>query len=72
MPSSNGSLVIAIKTESIFHAAAILLYYILQKNYTNKSGVVFEAMLPYIIRGLILKGANVAPTSQVCASAMLL
>jgi hypothetical protein len=54
MTSSNGLLVIAIKTEGKyrFHAASILLFYILERIYINKYSIFFEDVLLYIFRTL--------------------
>lgn len=51
MPSSKNSLFIAIKQKAKykFHAAAILLAYILQYYYFNKSFMIFEQILSYAI-----------------------
>jgi hypothetical protein len=72
MPSSNDSLVISNKPRDkkayrpSYHAAAMLLFYILQ------SCMLSEDLLLYIISGpySLLSGAGVAPISQVDTSAM--
>jgi hypothetical protein len=47
----------------------MLLFYILQKNYLNKSCQLFEDLLPYIISALYW---NTTSTSQIHASMLLL
>jgi hypothetical protein len=48
-----------------------LLFYVVQKNYCQKSCIVFEDLLPHKIHEPYNKVARVTTTSEVCKATML-
>jgi hypothetical protein len=74
MPSSSGSLMVAIEPKGKEHVctAAILLLHVIQKYYRNICRIFSKVYYSNIFRSLEQSSASVVPASQIRMSAMFL